>query len=183
MTYESAIQKSWAELEKISESQKYNVSLLGDTYELNVQDRCILSGSCNIPTKEYLSLLLLHYVIGTSGNKYVPAGEWVSFKDVEGGETYYPAYRKGVIEPLLRKYGKHPEGLWSVLERFQGNKIEGSDIGIEITTFSDVRVRIILWKADDEFGPDANILFDKNLAKLYTMEDITVFSHFIVNSL
>lgn len=183
MTYEAAQQKAWAELEKLSDSQKYNVSLFSDSYELNVKDRRIFSDSCNVPAKEYIALLLLHYLIGTLENKYVPCGQWISFKEIKGGETYYPAYRKGVIEPLLRKYGRSPESLFDCLERFQGNKIDGSDIGIEITTFADVRVRVILWKADEEFGPEASILFDKNLTKLYTMEDITVFSHCIVNNL
>lgn len=183
MVYEAGLKKAWDDLEKIADASGYSVALLGDTYDVNVKERRVFSNSCNIPAKEYFSILILHYLTGSLENKYVPCGEWVSFKDIEGGEIYYPAYKEGVIDHLLKKYGRSPGGLLSVLERFQGNKINDSDAAIELVTFPDVRVRIIIWKADEEFGPEATLLFDKNLPKLYTMEDITVFSHCIVNTL
>ncbi len=183
MVYEAAFKRAWEDLEKIADSPSYNVKLMGDTYEVKVKDKQVFSNSCNIPAKEYLAILILHYLIGSLEIRYAPCGEWVSFKDIEGGEIYYPAYKEGVIDHLLKKYGRHPEGLLSVLERFEGNKIDTSDAAIEIVTFPDVRVRLIVWKADEEFAPEATILFDKNLPKLYTMEDITVFSHYIVNNI
>lgn len=183
MVYEAALKRAWEDLERIADSSRYSVRLIGDTYEINIKDKQVFSNSCNIPAKEYLAILILHYLIASLEIRYAPCGEWVSFKDIEGGEIYYPAYKEGVIDHLLKKYGRRPEGLLSVLERFEGNKIDASDAAIELVTFPDVRVRIIIWKADEEFGPEATVLFDKNLPKLYTMEDITVFSHFIVNNL
>lgn len=183
MPYESAIEKSWNDLAKLSNSPIHNVDLLGDTYEVNLKNRQVLSNSCNVPTKDHVTLLLLHYLIGSLKNVYIPSGQWISFKEVGGGEIYYPAFREGVIKPILRKYGNNPEALFSVLERFEGAKIDISDASIEVRVFPDVNVRIILWKADEEFGPEANILFDKNLTKIYTMEDITVLSHFIVGNI
>ena len=183
MSYDAALKKAWEDLEKIADAPSYSVSLLGDTYEVNRKEKLVLSNSCNIPAKEYLAILILHYLVGSLENKYAPCGEWVSFKDIEGGEIYYPAYKEGVIAHLLKKYGRNPEGLLSVLERFSGNRVDASDTAIELVTFPDIRVRIIVWKADEEFPPEATVLFDKNLSKLYTMEDISVFSHVVVNSI
>ena len=183
MSYDAALKKAWEDLEKIADDSSYSVSLLGDTYEVNRKEKLVLSNSCNIPAKEYLAILILHYLVGSLENRYVPCGEWVSFKDIEGGEIYYPAYKEGVIAHLLKKYGRNPEGLLSVLERFSGNRVDASDTAIELVTFPDIRVRIIVWKADEEFPPEATVLFDKNLSKLYTMEDISVFSHVVVNSI
>ena len=183
MPYTVALEKAWKDLEMISSSDKYNVSLLVDTYDLDIKERKIFSNSCNIPAREYLAILILHYLIGSLKNTYVPSGEWISFKQIEGGETYYQAFHKGVIEPLLRKYGKHPEGIFSALERFRGEKVDVSDTAIEIITFPEIKVRIILYQGDEEFEPEANILFDRGLTKIYSMEDITVFFHFIVGSI
>lgn len=185
MPYETAVKKAWETLEDLSEARTtYEVVLLGDRYDVNLKDKSIFSDSCNVPAKEYLALLILHYLIGSLKGGYIPSGEWISFKDIEGGEIYYPAYRNSVIERLLRKYGEKPENLLSALERFKGNKIEGlADAAIEVETFLNVKVRIALWKGDEEFGPEASILYDRNLTRIYTMEDITVFSHFIVGNL
>lgn len=183
MSHNVALGLAWENLEKIAESLTYNVYLMGDTYEVKVKDKRVFSNSCNIPAQDYVSILVLHYLIGSLENKYAPCGQWISFKEIEGGETYYPAFYKAIIEPLLRKYGKHPEAIFSVLDRFQGNKTGASDAAVELVTFTDIRVRIVLWKADEEFGPEASILFDRNLPKLFTMEDITIFCHFIVSNL
>lgn len=183
MPYETAINKCWEDLSAIAGSDKYTVSLLSDTYEVNLKDKSVYSNSCNAPTKEYLTILILHYLIGFLKNVYMSSGEWVSFKEIQGGEIYYPAFRKGAIETILRKYGSSPQELFKVLERFKGAKIDSGDVAIEITTFPDVYLRIIVWKQDSEFGPEATILFDKNITKIYTMEDIVVFSHFITAGL
>ena len=183
MTAQAALKKAWEDLESVSSADTYTIPLLGDTYEVNLKGKSIFSNSCNIPAKDYLAVLLLHYLIGYLKNSYVPSGEWISFKEIEGGEAYYPAFREGVIDVLLRKYGKNPEGLLGVLDRFKANKIDLSDVAVEIETFPEVKVRVILWKADEEFGPEASILFDRSLTRIYSMEDITVFSHFVVNSL
>lgn len=183
MPYTIALEKAWKDLEMISSSDKYSVSLLVDTYDVDIKEKRIFSNSCNIPAREYLAILILHYLIGSLKNTYVPSGEWISFKQIEGGETYYPAFHKGVIEPLLRKYGKNPRGIFSALERLGGEKIDICETAIEITTFPEIKVRIVLYEADEEFEPEANILFDRALTKIYSMEDITVFFHFIVGSI
>lgn len=183
MSYEVAIGKAWQDLGQILEGPKYSIRLLSDSYEIDLKDKSIISNSCNVFTKEYLTILILHYLIGFLKNGYKKSGEWISFKEIEGGESYYPAFRKSVLEFLLKKFANKPETLFSVLERFRAEKIDFGDAAVEIETFPDVFVRIILWKADVEFGPDATILFDKNITKIYSMEDVVVFSHFVTANL
>ena len=183
MPYVAALTKAWDELIKLSPSSHTAVALLNDTYEIDLKNKSIISNSSGAPTKDYLTILLLHYLIGHFKNNYSPGGEWVSLREVEGGESYYPVFHNSVIEPVLRKYGETPENLWKVLEHLGGRRIQEGDIAIELVTFADVLVRIILWKADAEFGPEATILFDRNLKKVYSMEDIVVFLHFIISRL
>jgi len=182
MTYEAAVTKAWEGLRGLSTRQKCSVELLGDTYDVDLEAMTAVSNSCNVPTKDYLTILLLHYLIGTLKNSYSPSGQWISFKDIEGGEIYYPAFRESAIAPLLRKYGSAPKNVLSVLERFKGAQIDVGDVGIEIVAFPDISVRIILWRGDDEVGPEANILFDKNITRIFSMEDVVVFSRFVTHS-
>lgn len=182
MTYEAALTRAWQKLEEVAEGDRWSVSLLRDTYEISLKDKVIFSNSYNAPTKDYLTILLLHYLTGSLKQAYSPSGQWVSFKDIEGGEIYYPAFRESVIKPLLRKYGARPQDLLNALNRLNGKEIKEGDIGIEITAFPQINVRILLWKGDEEFGPEATILFDKNITRIYTMEDLVVFSRFITHN-
>ena len=183
MPYDAALNKAWDDLAKNSSLRIHSISLLGDTYDIRLDDKTVFSSSCNVPAKDYLAILLLHYMIGYLKEGYFPSESWVSFKEIEGGEAYYPAFRKSVIEQLLRKYGRNPEALPEILKRFKGRKLDIPEVSVEIETFPGVMVRLILWKADEEFGPDASMLFDRSLLRIYPMEDITVFSHFIVSSI
>ena len=42
---------------------------------------------------------------------------------------------------------------------------------------------ITIWKADDEFGPDANILFDKNITKIFCIEDTVVLTEIVAHTI
>jgi hypothetical protein len=183
MTYEAAIIRGWEELAGLSDKDRHEAHFMGDTYEIDLARKSASSVSCNTPAKDHLTIILLHYLIGSFKEGYAPGGEWVSFKDIEGGEFYYPAYRESVIKPLLRKYGQKPEALLEALGRFKGKKIAEGDIGMELETFPGLYVKVILWKGDDEFGPEATMLYDRNITRIFTMEDVVVFSRFITHNL
>ena len=38
-------------------------------------------------------------------------------------------------------------------------------------------------RGDDEVGPEATMLFDRNITKIYPMEDVAVFSRVVVHQL
>jgi hypothetical protein len=183
MTYEAALTKAWKELEGSGLGEGHCVRFMNDTYDMDLKGRRITSRSCNVPTKDYLTILLLHYVLGSMRNKFSPSGEWVSFKEIENGEIYYPAFREGAISLVLKKYGSNPESLLDVLKRFEGTRVKEGDAAVEISTFEEIRVRIIIWKADEEFGPEATMLFDKNMTSVFSMEDIVVFLRFVAHNI
>ena len=62
-------------------------------------------------------------------------------------------------------------------------KADIGDISYIIQAFSEVPLLIALFKADDEFGPDANILFDKDITGIFCTEDIVVLTEILVHSL
>ncbi len=183
MPYDIAINKAWERIAGLEGREKWRIKLLNDTYDINLKDKTVISCSCPVPAKDYVVILLLHYLIGTLKKSYTPCGQWVSFKEVPGGEVYYPAFHKSVLGILLIKYGQTPENLLKCAQRFNAKSIPLADAAIELVVFDDVSIRVLLWKQDSEFSPEANILFDKNLTDVYAMEDIVVFLHFVASSL
>jgi len=183
MTYEAALTKAWEELQKLSGSGRQTIEFLGETYKIDAENRRVTSICAKETTKDHLTILLLHYLIGVHRGPVVPSGEWISFKDIDGGAIYYPAFREASIEPIIGKYGSKPSALIDLLGRFNGKKIEAGDAGIELAVFKDLPVRIVLWKGDEEFSPEATILFDKSITKIFSTEDITVLSRLIAHRL
>ncbi len=150
---------------------------------MDVGGKRALSLSCNIPAKDFTAILILHYLAHKLKGIPFLTGEWLSFKELSGVEGYAAAFRSRAIEPIIRKYGAHPEGILSVLDRLPGKKIDQGDVGIVLEAFEGVPVMITLWRGDEEFGPEVNMLFDKSINRIFCTEDIVVLAGFVASQL
>ena len=180
MTYDAAIKKAWNDIEKLcGNKEPISLKFFSDEYSIDVIGREILSLSCNVTAKDFVSILMLHYLKAKLEGLPDLSGEWISFKELSGGEAYYPAFFKRAIEPIIRKHGKNPHGIYVALERVQGKRLSQADAAITVVAFEKVPVLIEIWAGDDEFAPEANLLFDKSIQKIFCTEDIAVLGGFI----
>jgi hypothetical protein len=179
MSYEAALSKAWEGIEGLSGQKKFSLKFFSDEYSVDATERRIISLSCNIPAKDFVSILLLHYL--EQKLKGLPAlnGEWISFKELSSGDAYYPAFRKRAIEPVLRKHGNNPAGMLVNLDKANARKIDQADAAVIVEAFSGVPVMVEIWKGDDEFKAEANILFDRSIAKIFCTEDVAVLGGFV----
>lgn len=183
MGYETALKNGWDKLINASAQRKFSVKLLADEYSVDLDSRNVLSLSCNAPAKDYAAILILHYLAAQAKGLARIKGEWLTFRELAGVEGYEQAFRQRVIERIIKKYGKNPAGLLSVLERLPGKKIPQADVAIVLDVFEGVPVLIEMWKADDEFAAEANLLFDASIKEIYCTEDAVVLAEFIVSQL
>ena len=179
MGYETAINKAWEELAKINPDKELSIKFLADEYSIDQNARKVLSLSCNTPAKDFYAILILHYALKMLEGLPQLSGEWLSFKELSGVEGYSQAFRKRSIEPILRKYGQNPEALLGVLEKLPAKRVDQGDIGIVLEAFQRVPAMITFWRKDEEFGPEANMLFDKSISRIFCTEDIVVLANII----
>ena len=183
MGYETAFKKAWEELSKFKPATNLSVKFMADEYSVDIGEGRILSLSCNAPAKELVSILILHYLAQKIKGLAAPIGKWLTFRELSGVEGYYEAYHKRCIEPVIRKYGKNPDAVKEVLGRLPAELAEGGDVAIQIEAFANVPVLIKLWKADSEFGPDANMYFDAGIKDIFCIEDIIVLAGLVAAGL
>ena len=183
MGYSVALSKAWSELENLTDDNNISIRFLFDEYTVDLDNKRILSLSCNAPAKDYISILILHYLKQRIRGLPLMSGEWISFKQLQGGQGYYSAFKKRAIEPITRKYGSNPEGLLELIERFKAKSIQLADYSIVLDIFDGVPVLITLWRGDEEFGPEANILFDKSIEDIFCTEDIAILAGFVVHNI
>ena len=162
MSYEIAINKAWEDLNKAGPGNNLVVKFLGDEYNIDLNNKQVIFLSGNIPAKDYTAIIILHYLAKKIKGLPQVTGEWLTFRELSGVEGYAAAFHKRVIEPLAKKYGALPDDTALVVEAFEG-----------------VPVMIKSWKADSEFGPDANIYFERNILQIFCIEDIIVLAEMI----
>ncbi len=183
MGYEVAINRAWEKLAEVSSKKPVCVRFLADEYSVDLESRKIVSLSCNVPAKDFSAILILHYLARKLEGLPVLTGEWVSFKELSGVEGYYPAFKKRALEPIIRKYGSNPQGLLAALDKLPGKRVKQGDVGIVLEAFAGVPVLITLWRGDDEFGPEANMLFDESITHIFCTEDAVVLAGIIAASI
>jgi hypothetical protein len=183
MGYEIALKKAWEELRGLNVAEAAPVKFLGDEYTLDFDTQRVMSVSCNIPAKDFSAILILHYLAAKLKSLPPLEGEWLDFKELSGIEGYAAAFRKRAVEPIIRKYGSQPEGVLTVLDRLPGKRVNQGDVGIVLEAFEGVPALITLWRSDDEFGPDANMLFDKSISRIFCTEDVVVLAGIIASQI
>jgi hypothetical protein len=181
--YEVAVKKAWEDLAKLKTAKELSVKFLADEYSIDLEAKRVLSLACNTPAKDFFSILILHYLVQKIKGLPKLTGNWLTFREFSGVEGYFDAYHKRAIEPIVRKYGKYPEGIRAVLKELPAKEFPGGDMGVVIQAFEGVPVLVKLWKADEEFGPDANMYFDASITGIFCTEDIVVLAGIIGSSL
>ena len=117
-------------------------------------------------------ILLLHYLINAQGRPL--AGEWVNFRQLSGGDTYYPAFVKRSQQPLLDFFAHRLELLEEAAQSLGGRNVSEGDRAVVIPALPRVPIALVFWHGDEEFPPEARILFDATVSTYLSTEDVAV---------
>ena len=173
MGYDIALKKAWDAVQDTGAEQEY-IKFLNDEYEIDYTERNIVSMSCNIPAKDYYKLLILHYLANETRALKISSDKWISFKELDGGEVYFPAFKKRAIDPILRKYGDKPAGIFERAKSFNAEKIGIGAAAISINVFPKIKIAVILWPKDEEFSAECSMLFNQEIKEILPTEDVAV---------
>lgn len=127
-----------------------------------------LEGRAELPLTE--QILILHYLQNTSGER--PEGVSIDFKQVPQGSFYWSAFVSRAKKPLLITFGSNADFYLQVATSMGGIPQPLGDASAQFMAFPLVPVTHVLWQGDEEFDPDASILFDVTIPAHLPTEDI-----------
>ncbi|MBF0449211.1 MAG: DUF3786 domain-containing protein [Candidatus Magnetomorum sp.] len=128
-----------------------------------------------IPVQE--QVLLLHYL---SGRPQKESSRWIAYREIPGASFYFSAFVKRAIDPLKKVFGKQLKILKHVAHKLNARPIEFGDLGLEFQILPNIAMQIVMWEGDEEFPPEANILFPDNIHEILSPEDIAWLSGMLV---
>jgi len=120
-----------------------------------------------IPLQE--QVLLLHY-IGADALP-APTGRWIAYREIPGAAFYMAAFTKRAIDPLKKVFGANLDGLALAAGRLNGQPVAAGDAAFQFAVFPKIDVQVILWQGDEEFGAEANVVFDAVAGQILLPED------------
>jgi hypothetical protein len=115
------------------------------------------------PLSSFDAAMLLHHLRSSDGA--APAGRWISFRELPGGEFYHQAYLGYTGGRLARAFGPRPDEFDAVASSF-GDRLEApAPHTWRFTPLPRVLLAACLWPGDDEVPAQASVLFDENAGR------------------
>jgi hypothetical protein len=157
------------------------VEHLNRSYKISLPDGEVsfIDGAEAVPIRD--KILILHYFTRAAGTALT--GKLITYKELQEGINYYPTFFKRAIEPIVTNFKDRPEQLTDVALTLGGQKSSYGDIAVTMAAFPNVPLTIVLWRGDEEFPLDGNILFDSTIADYLPTEDVTIICEKIAWSL
>ncbi len=169
---EAQCRKSGAQYRVIDSQKSIGVQYLNRAYRITLPDIeiSLVDSPEQIPLRD--RILILHYLLTARGTP--PANKLITFHELPEGSVYYPTFAKRTIQPIVAHFGQEPRLLLQISQRLGGRKAEYGDMAVTIDAFPRVPITIVLWRGDEEFAPQGNVLFDATISDYLPTEDITV---------
>jgi len=164
--------KSGAQCQIIDSKRVITTKYLNQSYLISLPDikMSLMDSEEVIPLRD--KILILHYLSQAKGTPLT--NKIISYKELPEGSNYFPTFSKRAIKPILDQFGEEPERLVDVATKFDGYKVDYGDVAVTINAFPQVPITFVLWKGDEDFPPEGNILFDSTIPDYLSTEDINV---------
>lgn len=174
---EQQCHKCGAKFQVLDSKKSIIIQYLNQSYLITFPDIeiSLVDSTETVPVRD--KVLILHYLNSAKGTPLT--NKLITFRELPEGNIYSPTFNKRTIKPLLDYFGKAPQRLVEVSQKLGGRKADYGDTAVTINTFSRVPITIILWRGDDEFPPQGNVVFDATISDYLPTEGITVLCEII----
>ena len=160
------------------ETKTIAMTLLGEPFTVSHPDFTV-AGPRALSNPE--RILLLRYLL--DGRCAMPTGQYLTYREFPWGEVYLQQFTGRCIKRFAFSYGFKPDLLWQAMERLGAKSISQSDVGYEVELMRGLTIRFLLWLGDDEFPPNAQILFSDNFRSAFTAEDMANIGDIVITRL
>lgn len=125
-----------------------------------------------------VEVLLLHYLT-TTGNHPAP-GSPAGFASIPGAMFYFPSFKRRALDRLVSAFGTRPDELGKAISSLGGSRWSTGEHSWSIPVFPRIDVICQIFPGDDEFPPDANLLFTDTVSNLLPTEDTAFLGGYVV---
>ncbi len=118
--------------------------------------------SADIHVNPWVAVPFLSYVL--YGKGVDPVGEWISFRELDGGRERYPLFQKRCEEAMKRVADVYTDLFDDMVHIFSGKEVDeqfASDIAVVLHPLPKVPLMVCYWSAEDGLDSSLNIFFDR----------------------
>ncbi len=163
------------------DGKEFYVNLLGREYALSHPAYGIrATDGGNVPPLP-TQTFLLRYLL--EGKTVADCGKWLTFREMPWGELYIKPYTGRVLTRAAFTLGTRLDAFRAAAEKMGASPVSHGDAGFEFTLIGNYRMRILAWAGDEEFPPNAQVLYTDNFAEGFAAEDRVVAGDILISAI
>ena len=160
---------------------EFTVKLLGREFAIAHPDYAIraLDGGAipPLPTQTFL----LRYLLESRSVAW--GGQWKTFREMPWGEMYIKPYTGRVLTRAAFTFGTRIDAFRAACEKMGAEPVPHGDAGFRFDFVGGYRMQILVWEGDDEFPPNAQVLYSDNFAEGFAAEDRVVAGDILISTI
>ena len=163
------------------DGEAFTVKLLGREFAIGHPQYSIraLDGGAipPLPTQTFL----LRYLLESKTVRW--AGTWKTFREMPWGEMYIKPYTGRVLTRAAFTFGFRVAAFKAAAEKMGAVALPHGDAGYEFNLIGGYRMQILVWEGDDEFPPNAQVIYSDNFADGFAAEDRVVAGDILISTI
>ncbi|MGM9549495.1 MAG: DUF3786 domain-containing protein [Faecousia sp.] len=162
------------------DGKEFTVRLLGRAFAVAHPDCTIraLDGGSLPPLAT--QTFLLRYLLESKDITW--QGQWKTFREMPWGEMYIKPYTGRVLTRAAFTFGTRLAAFKSACEKMGALPLKHGDAGYQFDLIGGYRMQILVWEGDDEFPPNAQVLYSDNFADGFAAEDRVVAGDILIST-
>ena len=162
------------------DGREFTVKLLGREFAISHPDyaiRALDEGKLPpLPTQTFL----LRYLLESKDTFWT--GEWKTFREMPWGEMYIKPYTGRVLTRAAFTFGTRIAAFRAAAEKMGALPLKHGDAGFQFDLIGGYQMQILVWEGDEEFPPNAQVLYSDNFAAGFAAEDRVVAGDILIST-
>ncbi len=130
-----------------------------------------------LPTQTFLLRILLE------SKDVAWCGEWKTFREMPWGEMYIKPYTGRVLTRAAYTFSFKLDAFRAACEKMGAEAVNHGDAGYRFTLVGGYQMQILIWQGDEEFPPNAQVLYSDNFAEGFAAEDRVVAGDILISTI
>ncbi len=143
-------------------NNQYFVEVWGCQYCVDLINYIVRPMGPGIKTHHnYLYLFILYFLV--KSKNIVPSGEWVSQKDIKGGEAFFRGPHTLPCNKITDRFGDDIDLFKQECGKLNGAALDLADAAFVFEITPTLPVAVLYWQGDEDFPSEAKLLFDSTI--------------------
>ena len=161
------------------DGKEFFLTLLGREFAIAHPEYAIRATDGGAVPKLPVQTFLLRYLL--EARAVADDGSWKTFREMPWGELYIKPYTGRVLTRAAFTLGTRVAAFKQAARKMGAAELSHGDAGFEFVLIGGYKMQILVWEGDDEFPPNAQVLYSGNFAQGFAAEDRVVAGDILIS--